>query len=60
MEIDENVIYKKAFETMMGVEDWCFESNVSGKEVGNFIDGVATLATKLLKIVEEKVIAEED
>lgn len=34
--------------------------NRSGKEVGNFIDGVATLATKLLKIVEEKVIAEED
>lgn len=60
MEIDENVIYKKAFETMMDVEDWCFESNVSGKEVGNFIDGVATLATKLLKIVKEKVIAEED
>lgn len=60
MEINENVIYKKAFETMMDVEDWCFESNVSGKEVGNFIDGVATLATKLLKIVEEKVIAEED
>lgn len=60
MEIDENVIYKKAFETMMDIEDWCFESNVSGKEVGNFIDGVATLATKLLKIVEEKVIAEED
>lgn len=60
MEIDENVIYKKAFETMMDVEDWCFESNVSGKEVGNFINGVATLATKLLKIVEEKVIAEED
>ena len=45
---------------MMDVEDWCFESNVSGKEVGNFIDGVATLATKLLKIVEEKVIAEEE
>lgn len=60
MKIDENVIYKKAFETMMDVEDWCFESNVSGKEVGNFIDGVATLATKLLKIVKEKVIAEED
>lgn len=59
-EIDENVIYKKAFETMMDVEDWCFESNVSGKEVGNFIDGVTTLATKLLKIVKEKVIAEED
>lgn len=59
MKIDENVIYKKAFETMMYVEDWCFESNVSGKEVGNFIDGVTTLATKLLKIVEEKNIKEE-
>lgn len=60
MEIDEKAIYKKAFETMMDIENWCFESNVSGKEVGNFIDGVATLATKLLKIVEEKVIAEEE
>ena len=60
MEIDKNVIYKKAFETMMDVEDWCFESNVSGKEVGNFIDGVTTLATKLLKIVAEQVIAEEE
>lgn len=59
MKIDENVIYKKAFETMMDVEDWCFESNVSGKEVGNFIDGVTMLATKLLKIVEEKNIKEE-
>lgn len=59
MKIDENVIYKKAFETMMDVEDWCFESNVSGKEVGNFIDGATTLATKLLKIVEEKNIKEE-
>lgn len=37
----------------MDVEDWCFESNVSGKEDGNFIDGVATLATKLLKTLEE-------
>lgn len=60
MKIDENVIYKKAFETMMDVEDWCFESNVSGKEVGNFIDGVTTLATKLLKIVVEKNIKEEE
>lgn len=55
MEIDENVIYKKAFETMR-----CFESNVSGKEVGNFIDGVTTLATKLLKILEEKNIKEKE
>ena len=60
MKIDENTIYKKAFETMMDVEDWCFKSDVSGKDVGNFINGVTTLATKLLKIVEEKIIAEED
>lgn len=60
MEINENVIYKEAYESMKDVKDWCFESNVSGKEVGNFIDGVSTLATKLLKIVKEKVIAEEE
>lgn len=60
MKIDENVIYKKAFETMMDVEDWCFKSDVSGKDVGNFVNGVTTLATKLLKIVEEKVMEEEE
>lgn len=60
MEIDENVIYKKAFETMMNVKDWCFKSDVSGKDVGNFINGVTTLATKLLKIAEEKNIKEEE
>lgn len=53
MKIDENVIYKKAFETMRDVEDLCFESNVSVKEVGNFIDGVDTLARKLLNTLEE-------
>lgn len=60
MEIDENVIYKKAFETMMDVEDWCFKCDVSGKDVGNFVNGVTTLATKLLKILEEEIIAEEE
>ena len=45
---------------MRDVEDWCFESDVSGKEVGNFINGVTTLAIKLLKIVEEKVMEEEE
>lgn len=44
---------------MRDVENWCFEPDVSGKEVGNFIDGATTLATKLLKIVEEKNIKEE-
>ena len=43
MDIDENVIYKKAFETMMNVKDWCFKSDVSGKDVGNFINGIDTL-----------------
>lgn len=31
MKIDENVIYKKVFETMRDIEDWCFEPDVSGK-----------------------------
>ena len=39
---------------MIDVEDWCFESNVSGKEIGNFIDGVDTLARKLLNTLEEE------
>lgn len=56
MEINENVIYKEAYESMKDVKDCCFKSDVSGKDVGNFINGVTTLATKLLKIVEEKVM----
>lgn len=53
MDIDENVIYKKAFETMMNVKDWCFKSDVSGKDVGNFINGIDTLTKKLLNTLEE-------
>lgn len=53
MKIDENVIYKEAYEAMWDVVDLCFESNVSGKEVGNFINGVATLTIKLLNTLEE-------
>lgn len=60
MEINENVIYKETYESMKDVKDWCFKSDVSGKDVGNFINGVTTLATKLLKIVEEKVMEEEE
>jgi len=52
MKIDENVIYKEAYESMKDVKDWCFEPDVSGKEVGNFIDGI-TLARKLLNTLEE-------
>lgn len=53
MKIDENVIYKKVFETMRDVKNWCLEPDVSGKEVGNFIDGIDTLARKLLNTLEE-------
>ena len=51
--IDKNVIYKEAFEALKGVENWCFEPDVSGKEVGKFIDGVTMLTRKLLNTLEE-------
>ncbi len=54
MKINENVIYKKAYEAMKDVVDLCFESNVSGKEVGNFIDGVTTMTRKMLSVLEEE------
>ena len=60
MKIDENVIYKEVYESIKDIKDWCFKCDVSGKEVGTFINGVTTLATKLLKIVEEKNIKEEE
>ena len=53
MKIDENVIYKEAYESMKDVKDWCFKCDVSGKEVGTFINGIDTLAKKLLNTLEE-------
>lgn len=54
MKIDENVIYKKAYEAMKDVTDWCLECDVSGKEVGNFIDDVTTMTRKMLNVLEEE------
>lgn len=54
MKINENVIYKEAYESMKDARDWCFKVDVSGKEVGYFINGVDLLARKLLNTLEEE------
>lgn len=54
MKIDENLIYKKSYEAMRDAPDLCMECDVSGKEVGNFIDGVNTMTRKLLNVLEEE------
>lgn len=59
MKIDENVIYKEAYEAIAD-EDWYFNDTVTGKEVGNYIFGVSDLARRLLDKLENKETKEEE
>lgn len=51
--MDENLIYKAAFETIKESTEWGIEEE--GKTYGHWIDGVVTVVDSLLdKINEEK------
>lgn len=51
--IDENVIYREAFKTI-ACEDFYFEKDTTGKEVGEYIAGTFNLASRLLKELDNE------
>lgn len=57
--IDENVIYKEAYKAIVN-EDWFFDKDVTGAEVGNYIIGVSNLVSKLIKEIEKESNAKEE
>ena len=59
--IDENVIYREAFKTI-ACEDFYFDKDTTGREVGEYIAGTFNLASRLLKELdnEDKKECEEE
>ena len=55
--IDENVIYREAFKTI-ACEDFYFDKDTTGREVGEYIAGTFNLASRLLKELDNENIKE--
>ena len=47
--IDENSIYKAVYEKIKDISDWCYDKDITGREVGSYIDGIVEIANALLK-----------
>lgn len=51
--IDESVIYREAFKTI-ACEDFYFNKDTTGREVGEYISGTFNLASRLLKELDKE------
>lgn len=52
--INKNDIYKAVYDEIKDVSDWCYEKDVTGREVGNYLDGIVAIAQNLLKKTENE------
>lgn len=50
--IDENRIYKAVYEEIKDISDWCYDKDITGREVGSYIDGIVVIADALLGQIE--------
>ncbi len=57
--IDENLIYKTAYEVIVDALDWSFESENSN-EYSNFVFGVSKMVNALKEINDEAIDTEEN
>ena len=58
--IDENSIYKAVYEEIKNISDRCYDKDITGRDVGNYIDGITAIASALLKIVEANGETKDD
>lgn len=58
--IDKSSIYKAVYEEIKDISDWCYDKDITGRDVGNYIDGIAAIASALLKIVEANGETKDD
>ena len=53
--IDKKDIYKAVYDEIKNIAHaikefgWCYEKDVTGREVGNYLDGIVAIAQSLLK-----------
>lgn len=53
--IDENRIYKAVYEEIKGITDWCYDKDITGREVGSYIGGIVAVSERLLKEIDKKM-----
>lgn len=46
--IDKNDIYKAVYDEIKNISDWCYEKDVTGREVGNYLDCIVAIVERLL------------
>lgn len=54
MVIDKNSIYKAVYEEIKDISNWCYEKDVTGREVGSYLDGITAIVQNLLKKTENE------
>lgn len=54
MVIDKNSIYKAVYEEIKDISDWCYEKDVTGREIGSYLDGITAIVQNLLKKTENE------
>lgn len=54
MVIDKTSIYKAVYEEIKDISDWCYEKDVTGREVGSYLDGITAIVQNLLKKTENE------
>ena len=54
MVIDKNSIYKAVYEEIKDISDWWYEKDVTGREVGSYLDGITAIVQNLLKKTENE------
>lgn len=52
--ISKNDIYKATYEEIKDISDWCYEKDVTGREVGSYLDGITAIVQNLLKKTENE------
>ncbi|WP_371297386.1 hypothetical protein [Ruminococcus sp.] len=53
--IDKNSIYKSVYEEIKNISDWCYDKDITGREVGSYIDGIVAVSERLLKEIDKKM-----
>lgn len=52
--INKNDIYKAVYDEIKDISDLCYEKDVTGREVGNYLDGIVAITQNLLKKTENE------
>ena len=53
--INKNDIYKIVYDEVRDISNWCYGKDVTGREVGNYLDGIIAVSERLLKEIDKNM-----